>query len=225
MLTNPVQPLAIVVLISGDGSNLQAIIDNIASGQLSAKLVAVISNRDQAYGLERARRHGIPTQVIAATLHPDRTAYDQALMQCIDSYSPQLIVLAGFMRILTTEFVQHYAGRLINIHPSLLPKHKGLHTHQRALDAGDNEHGATVHFVTPELDSGPIILQMKVPILPNDTAEELQQRVHQAEHQLYPEALRRIATGRVQLRGDIVYVDNSPVTAINRFIELANHAK
>ena len=145
-------------------------------------------------------------------------------MQCIDRYSPQLIVLAGFMRILTTEFVQHYTGRLINIHPSLLPKYKGLHTHQRALDAGDDEHGATVHFVTPELDSGPIILQMKVPILPNDTANDLQQRVHQAEHQLYPEALQRIATGRVQLRDDTVYLDNTPLTVTNRIFEPHTYA-
>jgi len=214
-----VQPMSLVVLISGEGSNLQALIDTIATGHLPAKILAVISNHAEAYGLERARRNGIPVQVIESSSHPDRQAYDYALRHCIDAYSPRLVVLAGFMRILSEEFVRHYTGRLVNIHPSLLPKYKGLKTHQRALDAGEHEHGATVHFVTPELDSGPIILQMKVPILPNDSAEQLQQRVHQAEHRLYPEALRRIATGRVQLRGDTVYVDNAPLTNATRYLE------
>lgn len=218
MPTNSLQPMSLVILISGVGSNLQAIIDSIANGHLPAKILAVISNRPDAYGLERARRSGITTQVIEASVYPDRPAYDHALQHCIDTYAPQLVVLAGFMRILTEDFVRHYSGRLVNIHPSLLPKYKGLQTHQRVLDAGDHEHGATVHFVTPELDSGPIILQMKVSVLPNDTAVQLQQRVHQAEHQLYPEALRRMATGRVQLRGDTVYQDNAPLTDANRYV-------
>ncbi|MBI3562593.1 MAG: phosphoribosylglycinamide formyltransferase [Gammaproteobacteria bacterium] len=207
----PASSFSLVVLISGEGSNLQAIRDHIAAGELPAQIAAVISNRSQAPGLLRAQQAGITTQVLEKNLYPDPNAYDRALLAIIDQYRPALVVLAGFMRILTDDFVRHYSGRLINIHPSLLPKYKGLHTHQRALQAADSEHGASVHFVTPELDSGPVILQAKVPILPGDDAEKLRQRVQQVEHRLYPEALRLLATGRVQLLGATVYLDGQPL--------------
>ncbi|MEO1751800.1 phosphoribosylglycinamide formyltransferase [Thiofaba sp. EF100] len=188
----------IVVLISGHGSNLQALIDAERRGELGGgQLVAVFSNRADAFGLERARQAGIPTEVISHKDFPERAAFDAALMARIDTYRPDLVVLAGFMRILTPAFVQHYAGRLINIHPSLLPKYPGMHTHARAIEAGDAEHGATVHFVTEGVDEGPVILQGHVPVRPDDTPETLQQRVHAIEHQIYPEAVRRLCTQRL----------------------------
>lgn len=206
----------IIVLISGNGSNLQAIIDEIQQGKLNVSLCAVISDRSGAYGLQRATNASIPSHVIEYRSYPDRTSFDAALMQQIDAYQPDLIVLAGFMRILTPEFVVHYLGRMINIHPSLLPKYQGLNTHRRVLEAGDEEHGATVHYVTPELDSGPIILQAQVPVLASDSAESLEQRVHQAEYQIYPEAIRRIASGQVAFRNNLVYYDNKPMSDAQR---------
>ena len=176
----------LVVLISGTGSNLQAVIDACKAGKIHGKVVAVISNKADAYGLQRAQAADIHTAVISHKDHPDREQYDAALMEEIDRHQPDLLIMAGFMRILTPAFVQHYAGRMLNIHPSLLPKHQGLHTHQRALDAGDSAHGASVHFVTEELDGGPVILQAKVPVFADDTAEDLAQRVHVQEHQIYP---------------------------------------
>lgn len=176
----------VVVLISGSGSNLQALIDNIASGDNPAQISAVISNRADAYGLQRAQSAGIATQVLDHKQFDGREAFDAALAAAIDAHQPQLVVLAGFMRILSAGFVRHYQGRLLNIHPSLLPKYKGLHTHQRALDAGDREHGCSVHFVTEELDGGPLVVQAVVPIAADDTADTLAQRVHGAEHQIYP---------------------------------------
>lgn len=205
----------IVVLISGNGSNLQSIIDQINSGNLAVQICAVLSNRPDAYGLRRASRAGIPTIVLDHTRFASREAFDEAMMQTIDKYQPDLIVLAGFMRILTDRFVNHYLGRMINIHPSLLPKYQGLNTHQRAIDAGETEHGASVHYVVPELDSGPMILQSRVPILPDDTAETLQQRVHGAEHMLYPEAIRRIANGKVFLKDNTVYFEGQPIKQEN----------
>ncbi len=188
----------IVVLISGHGSNLQALIDAERRNELGGgHIVAVFSNRADAFGLERARKAGIPTEVVSHKDFPERAAFDAALMARIDTYQPDLVVLAGFMRILTPAFVQHYAGRLINIHPSLLPKYPGMHTHARAIEAGDAEHGATVHFVTEGVDEGPIILQGRVPVRPDDTPETLQQRVHAIEHQIYPEAVRRLCTQRL----------------------------
>lgn len=213
MPVNPSTPFPIVVLLSGEGSNLQAIIDRIVDGFIPAQIMAVVSNRADAHGVTRARNAGITTQIIEPRLYPDRTTYDRELMTQIDRYAPKLVVLAGFMRILSAEFVQHYLGRLINIHPSLLPKHKGLRTHQRAIETGDIEHGATVHYVTPELDSGPIILQCKIPIQKTDTAASLEHRVHALEHRLYPEVIRRIATGEVQLRAGTVYLANKPLTS------------
>ncbi len=183
----------IVVLISGNGSNLQALMDAEQRGELAGgQIVAVISNRVDAYGLQRARNAGIAAEHLSHKDFPEREAFDAALMARIDAYQPDLIVLAGFMRILTPGFVQYYAGKMLNIHPSLLPKYPGMHTHARALEAGDTEHGATVHLVTEGVDEGPIILQARVPVLANDTAETLQQRVHQIEHQLYPRAVRMI---------------------------------
>lgn len=205
-------PCRIVVLISGNGSNLQAIIDAIDAKQISAEVVAVVSNKADALGLQRARSANIPTQVLSYTDFNDRQKYDQALMACIDQYQPQLIVLAGFMRILTDRFVNHYLGRMLNIHPSLLPKYKGLNTHQRVLETGDKEHGATVHFVIPELDSGPIVLQGKIPVLATDTEQQLAQRIHEIEHEIYPQAVKWFAEGRLKLSDNKVLLDLQPIT-------------
>lgn len=201
----------VIVLISGNGSNLQAIIDAIQQDKLPIAIQAVISDRPGAYGLTRAQQANIPTHIIDYKHFSDRIRFDKALMQQIDAYQPDLIVLAGFMRILTPECVQHYLGKMINIHPSLLPKYQGLHTHHRVLEAGETEHGASVHYVTPELDSGPIILQARVPVLASDTAESLQQRVHQAEYQIYPAAIALIATGQVSFRNNQVYYQEKPI--------------
>jgi len=190
--------LPIVVLISGSGSNLQAIIDAIDNGTLHAEIRAVISNRSDAYGLERAHQHGIPTAVIEHQNYPDREQFDNALQHCIDQYQPQLLVLAGFMRILTRGFVDHYQGHMVNIHPSLLPAYTGLHTHQRAIEAGDSQHGVSIHFVTNELDGGPVISQARVAIHPGDQAEVLARRVLEQEHRLYPLTLEWFCQGRIQ---------------------------
>lgn len=208
----PEKMFNLVVLISGNGSNLQAIIDQINAGKLNARISAVISNINHAYGLSRASVAGIPTIVIEHTQFETRDEFDNALMKTIDQHAPDLVVLAGFMRILTNKFVNHYLGKLINIHPSLLPKYQGLDTHNRAIAAGDKEHGASVHYVTPELDSGPVILQTTVPVLEEDTPEILQQRVHKAEHLLYPEAIRRIINGHICLENHTVYYDRQPIT-------------
>jgi phosphoribosylglycinamide formyltransferase-1 len=192
-------PLSIVVLISGRGSNLEAIIEATRRGELPVDICAVISNRPDAAGITIARRAGIEAVVIDHACHADRASFDAVLQTTIDSYNPDLVVLAGFMRILTPEFVDHYRGRLINIHPSLLPEFPGLNTHQRALDAGKQVAGATVHFVTAETDGGPAFLQVRVAIQENDTAETLAKRVLQHEHRLYPEAIRQVAEGRIAL--------------------------
>jgi phosphoribosylglycinamide formyltransferase-1 len=201
--------LPIVVLISGSGSNLQAIIDA-AANDLPVDIRAVISNQADAFGLERARRSGIHTEVLDHRDYDSREAYDSALQQLIDSFQPGLVVLAGFMRILTDDFVRHYEGRMFNIHPSLLPKHRGLHTHARAIQEGDSEHGATVHFVTPDLDSGPIIIQARVAVKPNDTADTLAARVLEQEHIIYPQAIRWFAEGRLELREGVVCRNGEP---------------
>jgi phosphoribosylglycinamide formyltransferase-1 len=184
------KPVRVVVLISGSGSNLQALIDGWQKQELPIDLAAVISNRPAVLGLQRAELAGIPALVLDHTLFTDRQSFDQELMRLIDSFQPDLVVLAGFMRILTPEFTQHYLGRMLNIHPSLLPKYQGLHTHQRALDAGDSEHGVTVHFVTAELDGGPAAIQARVSILADDDAVSLAQRVQQQEHVIYPLAVK-----------------------------------
>lgn len=180
----------LVILISGRGSNMQSIIRAIDAGELNAEIVAVISNRPDAAGLQTATAAGIDTQLINHRDFDSREAFDIELARTIDQYQPDFVILAGFMRILTAGFVRHFAGKLINIHPSLLPKFKGLHTHQRAIEAGEQEHGASVHFVTAELDDGPVILQAKVPILADDTPESLAARVLVEEHKLYPDAIK-----------------------------------
>jgi phosphoribosylglycinamide formyltransferase-1 len=210
-------PLPIVVLISGSGSNLQAIIDAVASGRLPVEIRAVISNRPGVKGLERAQRAGIPTEVLDHNAHASRQAFDETLQAHIDTYKPQLVVLAGFMRLLTDDFVNHYAGRMLNIHPSLLPNFKGLNTHQRALEAyhkGETtEHGASVHFVTPDLDGGPVILQARVPIKADDTPESLAARVLLREHQIYPQAIQWFAEGRLRLQDRQALMDGKPLNA------------
>jgi len=189
--------LPIVVLISGNGSNLQAIIDASQNDGLPVKIRAVISNRPGAYGLERARAAKIPAEVIDHKAFGSRAEYEAALQQLIDQHQPALVVLAGYMRILGDGFVDHYQGRMLNIHPSLLPAFPGLNTHQRALDATVAEHGASVHFVTNELDGGPVVLQAAIPVLPDDDAKTLAERVHIQEHQIYPLAIRWFAEGRL----------------------------
>ncbi|MFT0211885.1 phosphoribosylglycinamide formyltransferase [Pseudomonas sp. F1_0610] len=203
----------LVVLISGSGSNLQAIIDatkNSATIQVSA----VISNKADAYGLVRAQSADIPTHILNHKDYAGREAFDQALVHCIDQYQPDLVVLAGFMRILTPVFTEHYTGRLFNIHPSLLPKHKGLNTHARALEEGDAQHGCSVHFVTAELDGGPVVIQAKLDIKSTDTANTLAQRVHLLEHQIYPMAIQWFAQQRLQLTAQGASLDGEllPVT-------------
>ena len=191
----------LVVLISGGGSNLQAFIDASADPAYPCEVVAVISNRAGVFGLERAARAGIPAEVLDHTAFPTREAFDVALADRIDAHRPDLVILAGFMRILTPGFIRRYAGRLLNIHPSLLPKYPGLHTHQRAIDAGDAEAGATVHLVTEELDGGPVILQARVQVLPGDTADTLAARVLVEEHRIYPEAARLVSLAWGEPRG------------------------
>jgi phosphoribosylglycinamide formyltransferase-1 len=202
--------LPVVVLISGRGSNLQAIIDAAGETQCPFELCAVISNRPQAPGLERARRADIPTRVVDHKSHPSRESFDAALARAIDAYRPGLIVLAGFMRVLTSGFVEHYDGRLINIHPSLLPAFPGLDTHQRAIDSGAREHGASVHFVTAGLDSGPLIAQARVPILAGDDADTLAARVLEQEHLILPQVIGWFAEGRLALDGNRVLLDGKP---------------
>ena len=196
---SPIRQIRLVVLISGNGSNLQAIIDDIANNNLPAQVVAVISNKADAFGLERAKKAGIEQHVLSQQNYDSREQYDVALKNLIDSFQPDLIILAGFMRILSNEFVNHYLQKMMNIHPSLLPKYKGLNTHQRVIDAGDKEHGCSVHFVTPELDDGPVILQATVEVKENDTAETLATRVHEQEHQIYPKAIRLFAENKIKL--------------------------
>ncbi len=187
----------VLVLISGSGSNLQAILDAVARRELNAEIVGVISNMPDAYGLMRAQRRGVKTEVINHKLFASRDEFDAALLKSMQTYKADLVVLAGFMRILSNDIVNTFLGRMINIHPSLLPKYPGLHTHQRALDAGDSEHGCSLHFVTPELDGGPVIAQARCPIFAGDTAEQLAQRVHVLEHKLYPAVIQAFCTGRL----------------------------
>ncbi|HET8731003.1 MAG TPA: phosphoribosylglycinamide formyltransferase [Moraxellaceae bacterium] len=204
--------LKIAVLISGSGSNLQAIIDAMTRGEIDVRIAGVLSNRPDAYGLTRARQHGIATAVIAQGEYSDRAAFDQALIRQIDAWGVDIVVLAGFMRILTPEFVTHFEGRLLNIHPSLLPRHKGLHTHRRALEAGDTEHGCSVHYVTAELDGGPVVAQAQVPVHPDDSEATLTARVHEAEHRLYPRVLGWLASGDLEYRGGRPHFRGQPLT-------------
>ena len=195
------------VLISGNGSNLQAIIDEISAGRLDALVSGVISNRPNAYGLERAKNAGINEVCLDHTQFEDRESYDSALKEQINAFGADCVVLAGFMRILTPEFVEEFSGKLVNIHPSLLPKYKGLHTHQRAIDNGDKEHGVSVHFVTPELDGGPVIIQSRVPVFEDDSANDLAERVQEQERRIYPLVLRWFSAGRLSMRDNKAILD------------------
>ncbi len=195
------------ILISGSGTNLQSFIDRVAEGELALDLCVVFSNRPDAYGLVRARKADIPTACIEHGDYPDRESFDRAVIEELDRWQPDLLILAGFMRILSPAFVNHYEGRILNIHPALLPKYPGLDTHQRVLDAGDEWHGSTVHFVTEELDGGPRILQGRLRVDPNESADALQHRVQSVEHQIYPEAAGLVGSGRVQFRDGQTWID------------------
>ncbi len=211
------QSCKVVVLISGSGSNLQALIDSLGEDN-PVRICAVISNRADAFGLQRARDAGIATHVVQHKNFADRDAFDAALMDIIDSHQPGLVVLAGFMRILTAGFVRHYQGRLLNIHPSLLPRYKGLDTHRRALEAGDREHGCSVHFVTEELDGGPVAIQASFAIEPGMEIGALTDRVHAAEHVIYPLAVRWFAEGRLRLAEQGAMLDNTLLPATGHLL-------
>jgi phosphoribosylglycinamide formyltransferase-1 len=195
------------ILISGSGTNLQAFIDAVASDDLDLDLRVVFSNTPDAYGLERAEKAGIPTACVRHGDYPDRETFDRAIIAELDQYEPELIILAGFMRILSPSFVNHYKGRVLNIHPALLPKYPGLNTHQRVIDAGDEWHGSTVHFVTEELDGGPRILQGRLRVQAGQSADELQTRVQAIEHRIYPEAAGLVGSGRVVFRNGETWID------------------
>ncbi|QGU11828.1 phosphoribosylglycinamide formyltransferase [Leclercia sp. J807] len=201
----------IVVLISGNGSNLQAIIDACKQKKINGTLRAVFSNKADAYGLERARDAGIAAHALSAAQFASREAFDRELVQEIDAYAPDVVVLAGYMRILSPAFVAHYAGRLLNIHPSLLPKYPGLNTHRQVLDNGDLEHGTSVHFVTDELDGGPVILQAKVPVFAGDSEEDVTARVQTQEHAIYPLVVSWFVDGRLEMRDGAAWLDGAPL--------------
>ncbi|MEQ1976142.1 phosphoribosylglycinamide formyltransferase [Xenorhabdus sp. SGI240] len=197
----------IVVLVSGNGSNLQSIIDACRQNRINGYIAAVFSNNADAYGLQRAEQADIPAHFINPKTYADRTSYDIALLSAIDQYAPDLVVLAGYMKILSPEFVQHYYGRLLNIHPSLLPKYPGLHTHRKAIENGDKEHGTSVHFVTEKLDGGPIILQAKVPIFAGDKEAEIIGRVQTQEHHIYPLVIGWFLEQRLVMEGNNAIMD------------------
>jgi phosphoribosylglycinamide formyltransferase 1 len=214
LATSSPRPLArLVVLISGNGSNLQAIIDRCRTQWLPAEIVLVVSNDPNAFGLTRAKEAGIPTVARSHKDFPNREAFDQMLIENIQAYRPDWVVLAGFMRILTPNFIQAFEQRLINIHPSLLPKYQGLHTHQRALEAGDSQHGCTVHFVTPVLDEGPMVGQASIDVSPTDTIDTLKTKVHQLEYLLYPLCIKFL------LESQPILLNNQPTPCLNDFID------
>lgn len=203
--------MRLAILISGRGSNMATIARECLQHRIAARVSVVISDRPGVAGLATASDFGIPTHVISWKAAADRAAFELQLGQAIDSYSPDVVVLAGFMRVLSGAFVERYAGRMLNIHPSLLPKYTGLHTHQRALEAGDAWHGASVHFVTPELDGGPLILQSQVPILPGDTEASLTARVQATEHVIYPRVIEWLADKRLDWNGGHPMLDGKPL--------------
>jgi phosphoribosylglycinamide formyltransferase 1 len=207
----PGSPKRLAVLISGRGSNLKALIDACADGRVSGRIVLVVSNRPGAPGLAYARDAGIPSAVVDHRQYADRETFDRALGDTLDDHQPDLVVLAGFMRVLTAGFVARFANRMINIHPSLLPDFRGLDTHARALAAGVQQHGASVHYVTMELDGGPVIMQARVPVCPGDSPEALATRVQAAEHRLYPAAVGLICSGRIHAEGDSLWCDGRPL--------------
>ena len=198
----------IVVMISGSGTNLQAIIDSIENGHIDADIAAVVSSDSQAYGLERAKAHNIPALSIEPVKNEPREIYDRRLINALKPLSPDIVVLAGFMRILSPLFIAQFETKILNIHPSLLPKYRGLHTHKRALQAGDSEHGCSIHFVTPELDGGPVILQSKVPIFDEDTEYDLEQRVRIQELQAYPLVVKWFCQGRLKMNKNKAFLDD-----------------
>lgn len=201
-----------VVLISGGGTNLQAIINEVRSGELPIRLCTVISDRPGVLGLDRAAAAGVPTQVIDYRRFPERSPADAALAAALAACEPELVVLAGFMRILPSDIVRRYHGRMLNIHPSLLPRYRGLHTYRRVIEAGDDRHGSTVHFVIPELDAGPSIIQYRVPVHADETEQSLSARVQQGEYLIYPRAISWFATGRLRLENGEVWLDGLPLT-------------
>jgi len=216
--------IRVVVLISGNGTNLQALIDQSTDGSLPIKIVAVICNNPDAFGITRAENAEIPCEVIDNTDFSDRNTFDQTLQNAIDAYQPDLVVLAGYMRILSDEFVNHYLGRLLNIHPSLLPKYRGLNTHQRVLDNQEKFHGVSVHFVTPELDGGPVILQSKIEIKPDDTTESLARRVKIQEHIIYPIVVSWFALKRLSFMNNKVKYDNRSLDEPIQYDETILHS-
>jgi phosphoribosylglycinamide formyltransferase 1 len=201
----------IVILISGRGSNMQAVLEQAKSGAIRAPVSTVISNNPTAEGLAIAKSFGVPTDTIPHRNYPTREAFDAALMHAIDRHAPKLVVLAGFMRILTDGFINHYQHRLINIHPSLLPAFPGLNTHERAIEAGVKQHGATVHFVIPDIDAGPVIAQSKVPVLANDTPASLGERVLKEEHRILPMAVKWFMEDRLSIRDGKVFLDGAAI--------------
>lgn len=204
------KPAPIVVLIGGNGSNLQALIDH-PSHRHVYQIQGVISHRFDAYGIERAKAANINYQIVPHSAYSERAAFEEALITAINSYQPSLIVLAGFMRILSGTFIQYFAGKIVNIHPSLLPNYKGLNTHQRVLAAGEKEHGISIHFVTEECDGGPLIAQVRLPVLPEDDEASLAKRIHTAEHWLYPQIVGWYAQNRLKYHDNSVTLDNNPV--------------
>ncbi|KHF25572.1 phosphoribosylglycinamide formyltransferase [Solemya velum gill symbiont] len=212
--------LRIVVLVSGNGSNLQAILDAVAEPDFAAEVVAVVSNRPDAYALQRAANAGVKSVVVDHAGFADRDSYDAELINTIDSFKPSLVLLAGFMRILTSDFVRHYSCRLLNIHPSLLPDYKGLHTHRRVLENGDTTHGASVHFVTEELDGGPVVLQARIGVEKDDTSDSLAERLLKKEHQIYPLVVNWIAEGRLTCKDNKPLFDGEPLDAPLQLDEL-----
>jgi phosphoribosylglycinamide formyltransferase-1 len=206
------EPLRLAVLISGNGSNLQAIIDAIEAGRLDAEICLVVSDRADAHGLLRAARHGLENRVVEDT-GGGREDYDQALRACLEPLRPDYILLAGFMRILGAGFIDVFADRILNIHPSLLPAYKGLDTHRRALDNGESEHGVSIHLVTAELDGGPVILQGAYPIEAGDTAEDLRHKGHRLEHLMYPQVVAWLADGTLEIKNGRIYHERKPLDA------------
>lgn len=209
---------SVVVLISGNGTNLQAILDACDTSIKDGKVTAVFSNKATAFGLERAKKAGAEAVFIDPKAFETRDAFDRSLMEQIDEHKPDLIVLAGYMRILSGEFVRHYLGRMINIHPSLLPKYPGLNTYQRAIHAGDEEHGTSVHFVTEQLDGGPVIMQARIPILDEDTVESLTAKVQEKEHVIYPLVVQWFVEGRLEMKEGKAFLDGEPL-GMNGFIK------
>jgi phosphoribosylglycinamide formyltransferase 1 len=205
--------LPIAILISGRGSNMRVIAERAAAGTLPVDVRAVVSDQPVAEGLQTAAALNIATRVLQPREFADRLSYDRALVQLLEQYQPQLIVLAGFMRILTPHFIGAFANRILNVHPSLLPKYRGLHTHRRALEAGEELHGVSVHFVTEELDGGPVVLQAEVPVLSGDSEKTLSARVQQAEHRIYPQAIDWFARGRLLLKDGRAWLDGKPLDA------------